>query len=108
MARSKPVKPEDPIMGGYTAHLLPCPLPPIVGWAWVEWCDPPQVCSLTNTDGHRTGWRRTAGPDAGKFFCPQAGPQELPEEKPKRKKADDDGAPVQVSRTVTRTRRKAA
>jgi hypothetical protein len=99
------IRPEDPIMGGHTAPLTPCPLALIAGWAWVMWCDPPRVCSMSGTAGHRFGWRRTAGSDAGKFFAPNAGPEELPDERPRRPKVEKAEAPRQVSRGQ---RRKAA
>ena len=106
MGKRKEARTEEGIMGGHLAALTPCPLPPIAGWNWVMWCDPPATCSMSGTTGHRTGWRRTAGADAGKFFGPEAGPQELPEAKQTRRKIDDeDGAPP-VSRPVSRTRRK--
>lgn len=99
MAKQKAVRPEDPIMGGHTAPLVQCPLPRIIGWGWIMWCDPPQTCAQTGTTGHRCGWRRTAGPDTGKFFSPPCGPQELPDERPRRAKAEGGEASPKVSRT---------
>jgi hypothetical protein len=101
MAKREP-HPNDPIMGGATAPLTPSPLPPIAGWAWILWSDPAQVCSMSQTPGHRTGWRRLTGPDAGRFFSPECGPQELPDERPKRKPQEAEDTPRMVSRTPSR------
>jgi len=80
------INPQDPVMGGHTAVLTPCPVPLVSGWSWVEWADPPLTCSSSGTTGHRFGWR-SKGQRA--FFSPEHGPEEATAKKVSRGSSED-------------------
>jgi hypothetical protein len=69
-----PINPQDPVMGGHTAVLTPCPVALVSGWVWVEWADPVLTCSSSGTTGHRFGWRSKGR--EGIFVSPEYGPEE--------------------------------